>query len=214
MSRIGILGGTFNPVHIGHLMLAECAREELSLDKVWFIPTGISYMKNKANKMRGGQGKMKMPLPMERLEMTRLAVADNPYFECLDIEVERGGNTYSYETLEELGRLYPEDEFFFIFGADCLYSIETWKEPERIFNACEIVAAVRGDADMFHMRDKISELQGRFNARITLLPFRNLAFSSTEIRVRVNADKSIRYMTTENVISYIEEKGFYRDEDD
>lgn len=204
MSRIGIMGGTFNPIHIGHLMLAECAREELVLDEVWFVPTGCPYMKEM--ELKTGKG---MPLPEERLEMTGLAVRDTPYFCCLDIEVKRKGNTYSFETLEELQRLYPGHTFFFIFGADCLYTIENWREPERIFAACEIVAAVRGDASVGAMEEKAAQLYADYGARITLLPFRNLEISSTELRERVKNKKSIRYMTPDRVISYIEEKGFY-----
>ncbi len=213
MSRIGILGGTFNPIHIGHLMLAECAMEELHLSAVWFIPTGISYMKENSH-TSAGTPSMRMPLSEERLEMTCLAVKDSAYFDCLDIEVRRGGYTYSYETLEELKTLYPKDDFYFIFGADCLYTIENWKEPERIFNACKIAAAVRGDADISLMRSKMEELTSKFGADITLLPFRNLGISSTEIRERVYENKSIRFMTVESVISYIEKKGLYRNEDD
>lgn len=198
------MGGTFNPIHIGHLMLAECAREELSLDEVWFIPTGCSYMK--AEQLMSGKG---MPLPEERLEMTELALAGSVFFRCHDIEVKREGNTYTYETLEELKRVNPEHQFFFIFGADCLYAIENWKEPERIFAASDIVAAVRGDISLDAMGEKITQLQNDYGARITLLPFRNLEISSTEIRDRVKEGKSIRYMTPERVISYIEEKGFY-----
>ena len=204
MSRIGIMGGTFNPIHIGHLMLAECAREELSLDEVWFIPTGCSYMKEK--QLMRGNG---MPLPEERLEMTELALENTPSFRCHDIEVKRAGNTYTYETLEELKRVNPEHQFFFIFGADCLYTIESWKEPERIFAACDIVAAVRGDSSLDAMEEKIAQLRHNYGARITLLPFRNLEISSTEIRERVKEGKSIRYMTPGRVISYIREKGFY-----
>lgn len=204
MSRIGIMGGTFNPIHLGHLMLAECAREELDLDEVWFIPTGCSYMKEEQLKSEKG-----MPLPFQRLEMTELALEDNPFFSCLDIEVEREGNTYSYETLEALKKSYPEHRFFFLFGADCLYTIENWKEPGRIFAACDIVAAVRGDAVVEAMEEKCDWLRERFGASIILLPFRNLAISSTEIRERVKEGKSIRYMVPERVISYIREKGLY-----
>lgn len=204
MSRIGIMGGTFNPIHIGHLMLAECAREELSLDEVWFVPTGYSYMKEVQLKTEKG-----MPLPEERLKMTELAVEDTAYFRCLDIEVKREGNTYSFETLEELKRSNPGHTFFFIFGADCLYTIENWREPGRIFDACEIAAAVRGDASVGAMEEKAAQLYADYGARITLLPFRNLEISSTEIRERVKTGKSIHYMTSEKVIAYIKEKGFY-----
>lgn len=206
MSRIGIMGGTFNPIHAGHLMLAEAAREEMQLDEVWFIPTGCSYMKE------NDSGREGFPSPTERLEMTRLAVEDNPDFRCLDLEVMREGFTYSYETLEELRRKYPANSYYFILGADCLYSIENWKAPERLFAACEIVAAVRGDAAMEEMQSKVDELEKKYPARISLLPFRNLELSSTDIRKRVAEGKSIRYMTTDPVISYIRAKGFYKNE--
>lgn len=205
MDRIGIMGGTFNPVHMGHLMLAEAAREALSLDEVWFVPTGYSYMKGV------GKASENMPLPEERLEMTGLAVQDNACFRCVDIEVRRGGATYTYETLEELRENYPEKKFFFLIGADCLYTIENWREPGRIFDACELVAAVRQGASADAMQEKIAQLKTRFGARITLLPFRNLEISSTEIRACVREGRSIRYMTPRSVISYIEEKGFYRE---
>ena len=202
MKRIGIMGGTFNPIHMGHLMLAECAREEFALDEVWFVPTGCSYMKQSSK----GEG---APLPAQRLEMTRLAVEGNPYFRCLDIEVKREGNTYTYETLEELKKLEPDTCFYFIFGADCLYSIEYWKEPGRIFSACEVVAAVRDDFAVADLQDKIDRLRDRFDAHIHFLPFREIELSSTDIRERVRQGRSIRYMVPEQVICYIEEKGFY-----
>ncbi len=202
MKKIGIMGGTFNPIHMGHLMLAECAREEFALDEIWFIPTGYSYMKE-------NKGDKTSPVSTERLEMAEIAVESNPYFRCLDIEVRREGNTYTYETIEELKRLYPDIEFYFIFGADCLYKIEHWKEPERIFSVCDIIAAVREDFDVSQMQDKIDELCVRFDARIHFLSFREIAISSTDIRERVRLGKSIRYLVPDAVMCYIEEKGFY-----
>lgn len=202
MRKIGIMGGTFNPIHAGHLMLAEAARDEFMLDEVWFVPTGCSYMKQNTIDDNA-------PLPEERLEMVRLAVEGNPYFRCLDMEVKREGYTYTYETLEELKALYPHDEFYFIFGADCLYGIEKWKEPKRIFATCRILAVIRDGFAQKEMQKKIQQLQESFGACIYLLPFRELQISSTEIRNRVCAGKSIRYMVPDSVNYYIEEKGFY-----
>lgn len=201
--RIGIMGGTFDPIHVGHLMLAEWALDELSLDQVWLIPTGMSYMKASRHTLPG----------RERLHMTELAVAGNSRFKCLDIEVNRAGYTYSYETLEELRCKHPIDDFFFIVGADCLFSIERWKAPERIFASCRLVAAVRGESSLSEMEGKKRELEGRFHLQegILLLPFVSMSLSSTEIRRRIYEGKSVRYLVPDNVLSYIREKGFYRE---
>lgn len=201
--KIGILGGTFNPIHIGHLMLAEWALDEIGLDQVWMVPTGMPYMKDSQEVLPGP----------ERLHMTRLAVEDNPRLKCLDIEVRRAGRTYSYETLEELGRQYPTDRFFFIVGADCLFTIESWKEPERIFGSSVLVAAVRGEQDFSEMEEKKKALEGKFRAGqgILLLPFPRLSVSSTEIRERVQRGRSVKYLVPDRVLEYIREKGFYRE---
>lgn len=203
MGRIGIMGGTFDPIHIGHLALAQFAMEEEGLDEVWFVPTGCSYMKEDR----------KVVSPEERYEMTRLAVEGNDRMRCLDIETKREGYTYSYETLEELCREYPKDSFFFIFGADCLFAIETWKEPKRIFASAEVIAAVRNGADIAAMELKIAELTQKYGARIRLLSFLNLEISSTDIRERVREGKSIRYLVPDKVLHYIAEKGFYQNEE-
>ena len=202
MKKIGIMGGTFNPIHMGHLLLAEWAMDAAKLDEVWMVPTGCSYMKANQN----------ITTPEERYHMTCIAVENNSRLRSDDIEIRREGYTYSYETLEDLHRKYPEDHFYFIFGADCLFSIESWKFPERIFANCSIIAAVRGDASMEKMQAKITELKEKYNADIQLLPFLQLEISSTEIRKRVSQGESIRYLVPDNVIAYIEEKGLYRHE--
>lgn len=207
MRKIGIMGGTFNPVHIGHLLLAECAREEYSLEEVWFIPTGFSYHKAVGD---GLLPECRIPSSKERLEMTRLAVAENPYFKCLDLEVNRKGDTYTYETLDILNHMYEDTEFYFILGADCLYDIPNWKMAERIFAACKIIAALRESYDAGDIRIQIEKLKKAYSADILFLPFQEFAFSSTDIRKRVSRHKSIRYMVPEQVNNYIEEKGFYQ----
>ena len=202
MKRIGIMGGTFNPIHVGHLLLAQGAMESEKLDEVWFVPTGCSYMKNFQD----------MVSPAERYEMTCLAVADNAHFKCCDIEIRREGYTYSYETLEALKKAYPKHQFYFIFGADCLFSIESWKYPERIFAASSIIAAVRGDTSLEEMEGKCLELKEKYGGDIRLFPFLNLEISSTDIRKRVCKGQSIRYLVPEEIRTYIEEKGFYKNE--
>ena len=203
MRKIGLMGGTFNPIHMGHLLLAQWAMEEQGLEEVWLIPTGCSYMKLSTADMVS---------PWERYEMTCLAIDGNPRMKCLDIEIRREGYTYTYETLLELSKEYPDCQFYFIFGADCLYSIENWKQPEVIFKHCNIIAALRGDASIEQMQQKIQELQQRYQASIILLPFLQLEISSTNIRERINKGKSIRYLVSDEVMSYIEEKGFYQNE--
>ena len=199
MKKIGIMGGTFNPIHIGHLLLAEWAMDAEALDEIWVIPTGCSYMKAEQNVLSG----------QERYEMTCKAIEDNLRMKCLDIEILRTGYTYTYETILELRDKYPEYSFYFIFGADCLFTIETWKNPRMIFDNCSIIAAVRGDSPIEQMQEKIEELCDKYHADIRLLPFLQLEVSSTGIRERVKAGQSIKYLVPDKVISYIEEKGFY-----
>lgn len=202
MRKIGILGGTFNPIHLGHLMLGEWALDAIGLDQVWIMPTGISYMKD--------QGEIASA--EDRLQMAVLAAEGNPHFRCVDIEVRRRERTYSYETMEHLHKSYPEDAFFFILGADCLFTIETWKNPERIFQSCTVVAAVRDGMALSAMEEKRLALEQKFHGQILLLPFIRISLSSTEIRQRIHNRQSIRYMVPDNVLSYIEEKRLYREE--
>ncbi|MGN0401088.1 MAG: nicotinate-nucleotide adenylyltransferase [Acetatifactor sp.] len=200
MLKVGILGGTFNPIHTGHLLLAEWAMDTLGLDEVWLLPSGVSYMKN---------GEDVLPSE-ERLHMTELAVSGNKRFRCLNTEAHRPGNSYTFETLEELKGANPGTEFFFITGSDCLFGIEAWREPERIFAACTLVVADRGFVTEEEMKQKQEELKKRFGARIILIKLPRIDISSTMVRRRVAEGKSIRYLVPECVLKYIDEKGFYR----
>lgn len=199
MHKTGILGGTFNPIHVGHLLLAEWALDALGLEEVWLLPSGESYMKS---------GQDVLPA-RERLHMTQLAAAENRRLRCVDTEVQKPGASYTCETLEQLNRENPGTAFYFILGADCLFTMERWREPERIFAACTLVAAMRGERSAEEMEQKKRELERRFGARILLLPFLQVEVSSTQVRERVAGGRSIRYLVPDSVRAYIEEKGFY-----
>lgn len=201
MSKIGVMGGTFDPIHMGHLMLAEWAADAAKLDQVWIIPTGQSYMKTDRRIQPGP----------ERLQMVKLAVEGNDRLKCLDLEIAREGYTYSYETMEELHALYPEHQFYFIEGADCLFTMENWKCPERLFASCTILAAVRGDVSVQKLEEKRAELLARFGGEILLMPFLQMSISSTVIRRRLSCGESIRYMVPDKVLQYIQQKGLYHE---
>lgn len=201
MSKIGIMGGTFDPIHIGHLMLAEWAADAAGLEQVWLIPTGQSYMKADRNIQPGN----------ERLHMVRLAIEGNDRLKCLDLEIKRGGFTYSYETIEELHELYPEHQFYFIEGADCLFTMENWKCPERLLAGCTILAAVRGDVSVQKLEEKRIELLARYGGEIQLMPFLQISISSTEIRRRLSCGESVRYMVPNKVLQYVQQKGLYHE---
>lgn len=200
--RIGILGGTFDPIHLGHLIIAEQARDQYQLDRVLLIPSGHSYFKdNRSRKV----------LPAQvRLEMTKIASGDYKPFDVSDIEVNRPGNSYSFETLEELKALNPEAELFFIVGADTICSMRTWREPQRIFDVCTVLAAMREDqVDPDQFRGETLALERDFGARILPVEIPNIGISSTKIRERASLGKSIHYLVPDALESYIIENGIY-----
>lgn len=200
MKKTGIMGGTFNPIHMGHLIIAEKAREQFHLDEVLFMPCGMSYTKNE-----------KDILPKDiRAEMTRLAIEDNPFFDISTIEIEKEGSTYTYETLEQLRGNNPNTEYYFIVGADSLWKIEGWREPEKIFANCHILAAVRDGKSAAEMEAQAAYLKDKFGASIFLLNSSNIEISSTMVRDMVKDGSSIRYFVPEAVYDYIIKNKLYR----
>lgn len=197
--KVGILGGTFNPIHQGHLILAETARNQFDLDEILFIPSGISYMKKEDS----------IPPGNIRAIMTSLAIEDNEKYSISMLEVERQGNTYTFETLEELTKKYPNTHFYFILGADSLFHIDQWKNPDRIFALCTILAAVREDKNQEEMIQKMEELAQRYGGKIQLLSSTNIDISSTRIRKMISKNESIRYLVPEKVRQYILEHKIY-----
>ena len=132
--RVGIMGGTFDPIHIGHLMLAECAYEQFQLEKIMFMPSGNPP--HKRNRTDGASDE-------QRTEMVRLAIADNVRFVLDTEEMERKGLSYTNETLRRLNEKHPDTDYYFIIGGDSLMAFDTWKNPEVICQNCILVAAVR-----------------------------------------------------------------------
>lgn len=200
--KTGIMGGTFNPIHVGHLMLAEWAMEAAQLDEIIFIPTGYSYMKEEAGILGGS----------ERLELVKLAIFDRNEFSSSDMEISRGGNTYTYETMDRLCKENQDTEFYFICGADCLFTMEEWAHVQKIFQSCVVIAAARNGSSIEEMEQKRRELEVKYGARIMLLSFLAMEISSTEIRERIHDGKSIRYLVPEKVRKYIEEHHIYEDD--
>ena len=197
--KIGILGGTFNPIHYGHLIIGEQALDEFGLDKVIFMPSGVSYLKRN----------LSMPGPEVRYEMTALGIEGNPFFSVSDMEIKRGGNTYTADTIDELNRLMPDTELMFITGADALHEMKKWVEPERIFRGCTVITSVRDNESPEEVMKDIAFYKEKYGAKIELLHTTNIDISSSMIREHVRQKRSIRYYVPENVRSYILEHSLY-----
>jgi len=214
-ARIGILGGTFDPIHLGHLRMAECLREIFSLDRFLFIPAAVPPHKP-ARRITPGE---------IRLEMLRAATADQPTFEACDLELARGGLSYSVETLETLrGRFGPGADLYFAVGSDQFAEIETWKEWRRIFTLTHLVVVGRpGGGTLAREAALPVEARGSFcyhpeddsfgHASGMKVFFREvgaLPISSTGIRALAGAGRSIRYLVPESVRELIARHGLYR----
>ena len=197
MRKIGILGGTFDPIHLGHLKLASAALEELSLNEVIFIPSGISYMKSNVTDSS------------HRYAMTELAVRDFPSFSVSDMEIKRSDNSYSYETLEELNRIYPDAEIFFIVGADSFLNLDKWKFPGRILRAASLAVLVRDDVSYEVLSAKAEDYKRIFNAKVFFLHAPQTDISSTNIKKMIKNGESVQDMLTPSVYSYIKEHKLY-----
>ena len=202
MKKIGIMGGTFNPIHNGHIALAKAAFDYCKLDEVWFMPSGCSYMKNK-NDIVAGE---------DRIEMTRLAIEGISYFKCSDLEVKRSGNTYTAETLEILNGMYPEYKFYFILGADSLFGLPKWKQPEKITALCTLATVIRDDVNLQELEVQKQYLENTFHANIILLPFNKIDISSSLVREKLEKGEDVDGIIPEKVMLYIEEEHLYKKE--
>lgn len=199
MKKIGIMGGTFDPVHNGHLALAKCACEELGLDTVVFIPS-----KNPPHKENSHVTDEK-----DRCRMVRLALLNEPEFSYSDIEMKREGRTYTADTLRLLSRQYKDAVLYFIVGADSLMYLDRWRKPRQIFSLAVVVAAVRDDTDMAALKKKKRELLEEFGGEIVLLSMERIDISSTDIRKDVREHQDIQARVPGQVADYIYDRGLY-----
>lgn len=200
--RVGIMGGTFDPIHIGHLILAECAYEQFQLDTVRFLPSGNPP--HKADRSDGASDE-------ERLEMVSLAIQDNPHFSLDTGEMCRSGFTYTSDTLVSLRRQYPDTDYYFIIGADSLLSFDTWRNPDVICRNCILLTAVRNHLPADVMEEKMDELREKYGAEIHLLQSPDIDISSTDLRIRNRRGFSLRYYVPDAVLAYIEKNKIYHE---
>ncbi len=200
--RIGVFGGTFDPIHLGHLLIAETAREHLALQQVRFVIAATSPHKQD-----------RPPTDEKtRLEMLKLSIGGNPYFIVDDRELRRGGTSYTVDTLLDLKSEWPDADLIFLMGADSLAELHTWREPARICELAFVAVIARGGhaaPDLQQLRpflpaNELGDLDSH------LVPMPQLEISSTEIRKRIELGKSVRYQLHPAVESYIKAHGLYR----
>lgn len=196
--RLGIMGGTFDPVHNGHLVAAEQAYDDLGLDLVVFMPAGSPAFKQDKRVTPAG----------DRFAMTLLATADNPHFVASRFEVDRAGVTYTAETLARLRALYPANvDFYFITGADAISEIVAWRDADKIARLAHLVGATRPGYDLDAAWEAIEASGIDFD--VTYLAVPALAISSSYLRERVGAGQSLRYLTPDAVTGYAHKHGLY-----
>jgi len=197
--NIGVLGGTFDPIHVGHLLVAEEARDKLNLTETLFVPAGQPWLK--LNNVIS---------PTEhRVEMVRLAIADRPYFKLSTMEIERAGPTYTVDTIAELqSQIGAGDELFFILGWDNLNQLPKWHEPSRLVKMCRLVAVPRVDSPTPDLDSLEAAIPG-LSQRVIMLDAPRIDINASGIRRRVAEGLSIDHLVPEPVERYIQEHGLY-----
>ncbi len=201
--KIGISGGTFNPIHYGHLIVAEMVRDEFGLEKILFVPSGMPPHKNLRD-VAGAE---------HRFNMVQQAVKNNPYFFESRVEVERGGYTYTIDTLKNLRQTYGKDaKLYYIIGADVLSDLLTWRNYQEVFGICEFIAVLRPGNGIEVFNRQMEYLRDTFGAVIHFIDTPLIEISSTEIRNRIRQGKSIKYLVPEAVEDYIKENRLYHEE--
>ena len=197
----GLMGGTFDPIHLGHLLIARAALEELALDSVLFLPDGDPPHKQPRT------------APRHRLRMAQLACAGEPRFQVSDMELKRKGRTYTVDTLLALKALQPEEELMYLVGSDTLLLFPTWRMAEKVARLCRMAVVMRPGDDRRAVEKAQAEYAGRYGLQSQLLRQQGLDLSSSQVRLAVQQGRSIEGMVPPSVAHYIHTQGLYRAED-
>lgn len=200
--KIGIMGGTFNPVHNGHLALATAAKEAAALDEVWFMPSGLPAHKSNSELLPA----------KDRLTMVQLAIADTPAFQASSFEIDRAGFTYTADTMEALTKEFPQHEFYFIIGGDSLMKFHHWVKPEVISAHTTLLAAGRDDFSKEALLQQAERLYDQFGTRVQLIDMPKYPISSNQIRSKIkeNEYESIQKFLSNTVFVYILKHELYK----
>ncbi|MGZ4138703.1 MAG: nicotinate-nucleotide adenylyltransferase [Actinomycetota bacterium] len=195
--RVGVMGGSFNPIHTGHLVTADEARHTFSLEEVVFVPAGHPWQKEVTD----------LAPAEHRYLMCVIATSADPAFSVSRIEIDRPGPTYTLETLRALKAERPGEELFFVTGADAILQILSWKDPEAVLREARFIAATRPGYDLDRLE---KELPAGLEDRVSIMEIPALAISSTDVRRRAREGRPIRYLVPAGVAAYIEKNGLYR----
>jgi nicotinate-nucleotide adenylyltransferase len=187
--KIGILGGTFNPIHLGHLIMAEEVRQKICLDRVVFVPANLPPHKDDGEIIDA----------CHRLKMLKLAIRGNSYFSVSDIEIKRGGRSYTIDTVKEFTKIYPDDQLYFIIGSDLVKYLNEWKDVKDIIALVQFVVATRPGYPLKNLP-----------SYMTTIDIRAVDISAFEIRQCIKENRSFRYLVPEPVRQYIVKKGIYK----
>lgn len=196
--KIGVLGGTFDPVHNGHLMIGEFARTEMDLDKVVFMPSGRHPFKD--NK--------EITNSHARFKMLELAIESNDFFEISNFEIEKDETSYTIDTIKHLKEKYEKADIYFIIGSDILFEIEKWREFERLIELCKFIFFLRQNNEK-KIYENLDRLKTKYNMNITKIVGPIFPISSSEIRSRLKEGKSIKYLVDKKVEEYIYKNKIY-----
>lgn len=198
--RIGILGGTFDPPQIGHLILAEYSRETLQMDRILFVPVADHPVK---------LGETRLPIK-HRLTMLELAIQGNPHFSISRVDIDRAGPHYSADTVKIIGEQYPEADLYFVMGGDNLRALPTWMRPRDLYRCCRLAVMRRADEDIAPTMHDHELLGLSQQVDIVDVPMLSMWLSSTFVIERLRRRLSVRYLVPDDVLDYIEQNNLYR----